>query len=91
MLIFLLLGIQATTLPDIELRATVRARSLTIEKAGRASVEVTGGGQDIVAVEGPEANGRKRINNPVFTVRIEGRIADPQRPEQTDAPGPNGQ
>jgi hypothetical protein len=90
-MISLLLGLQTATLPEIELRATVRARSLTIEKAGRASVEVTGGGQNIVAVEEPKANGRKRISTPAYDVRIEGRIADPQLPGPKETPGLNEQ
>ncbi len=35
-----------STPPDIELRATVRARSLTIEKQGDARVSVTGNGRN---------------------------------------------
>lgn len=78
MIAVLLFALQAASPPDIELRATVRARSLTIEKAGSAKVDVTADGQNVVSIEGPKANGRKRIANPVFNVDIEARIADPQ-------------
>ena len=77
MIVFLLAALQATPLPDIELRATVRARSLTIEKRGAAEVTVTADGRNVVAVEGPKANGRKRIDKPAYRVDIEARIADP--------------
>ncbi len=66
-----------STPPDIELRATVRARSLTIEKQGDARVSVTGNGRNLVDVEAPRANGRKTIRNPEIKVNIEARIADP--------------
>lgn len=89
MMIFLLLGLQAATPPDIELRANVRARTLIIEKAGRASVTVTAGGQNVVSIEGPKANGRKRINNPVYQVNIEARVADPQVAPQSETPRPD--
>lgn len=81
MMLFLLLALQAAPPPDIELRATVRARSLTIEKAGEASVVVTANGQNLVSVEGPKGNGRKRIANPNFKVNIEARIVDPPPPQ----------
>lgn len=89
MVTFLLLALQAATPPDIELRANVRARTLIIENAGRASVTVTAGGQNVVSIEGPKANGRKRINNPVYEVNIEARVADPQVAPQPEAPRPD--
>ena len=85
MTLLLLMALQAASPPDIEFRATVRARSLVIEKAGNAQVRVTGG-EELVAIEGPKANGRKRINNPVFNVDIEARIAAPQGAVASDPP-----
>lgn len=76
-MLILLLALQAASQPDIELRATVRARSLIVEKAGDAGVSVTADGRNLVFVEGPRANGRKLIANPVYRVNIEGRIANP--------------
>ena len=89
MTIVLLLALQAASPPDIELRATVRARTLTIEKAGKAEVTVTAGDQNVVSIEGPQTNGRARIANPVFNVNIEARIADPQGPPQSNIPQPD--
>lgn len=79
MIAVLLFALQAAPPADIELRATVRARSLTIEKAGTARVDVHSDGRNLVSVEGPKANGRKRIANPAFTVDIQARIADPSQ------------
>lgn len=78
MSVFLLLALQAASPADIELRATVRARTLVIEKAGRANVTVTADGQNIISIKGPKANGRKRISNPVYDVDIQARILNPQ-------------
>lgn len=89
MVIFLFVAAQAASPADIELRATVRARSMTIEKQGNAQVQVTADGQNIVSVEAPKANGRKRINNPVVNVNIEARIADPRFVIQPETPPPN--
>ena len=38
---------------------------------------MTADGRNVVAVEGPKANGRKRIDKPAYRVDIEARIADP--------------
>ena len=78
MMLILLFALQAASPPDIKLHATVRARSLTIEKSGTAEVNVHADGKNVVAIEGPKANGRARVANPVFNVNIEARIADPQ-------------
>jgi hypothetical protein len=72
--------------PDIELRATVRARSLTIEKQGEARVSVTASGRNLVDVQAPRANGRKTIPNPEVKVNIEARIADPLRLPEGSTP-----
>ena len=89
MMVFFLFALQAASPPDIEFRATVRARSVTIEKAGSAEVEVTAGGQNVVSIEGPRANGKKRLNNPVFNVNIEARIADPRGAPGAALPPPD--
>lgn len=77
----------AAPAPDIEIGARVRARSLTIERKGEASLtlhtEPDGG--NIVEVEAPEANGRRTIRNVVVDVRAEARIADPSKPAQVEA------
>jgi hypothetical protein len=78
----LLLALQSATPPDIELRATVRARSLTIQKSGTAEVRATANDENVVVIEGPKPNGRKRINNPAFNVDIQVRIADPLATQQ---------
>lgn len=85
-MLILLLALQAASPPDIELRATVRARSLTIEKSGTAEVRVNANGRNIMAIEGPKANGRARIANPVFNVNIEARIADQQAAPSSPPP-----
>ena len=92
MVFFLFVAAQAAAPADIDLRASVRARSLTIEKHGTASVQVTADGQNVVSVEAPKADGRKRINNPVINVNIQARIADPRlatRPETRGRTGPD--
>lgn len=81
-MLFLLFAFQAAAQADIELSATVQARSLTIEKAGAAAVNVSVNGPSGVAVHGPKANGRKRLENPVFTVKIEAWSADPSATPQ---------
>jgi hypothetical protein len=86
MMLSLLFALQAAAMPDIELRATVRARSLTIEKAGTAKVDVTAGGENLVSIEGPKANGRKRIANPVYNVHIEARLADGRAAPRPETP-----
>ena len=90
MLLLLLLqaGAQA---PDIELNADIRARSVTIEKQGEASLKVTTSpdGGNLVNVQAPKANGRKTLKNVNVKVRAEARIADPQRAPKNnpDQPG----
>lgn len=66
--------------PDIELQARVRARSLTIQKRGDASLTIhtdPDGGDNLVEVQAPKANGRKTIRNVDITLRAEANIADP--------------
>ncbi|WP_344707630.1 hypothetical protein [Sphingomonas swuensis] len=74
----LMLALQvAATPPDIEIKATVRARSLTIEKAGRAEVRVSAGDRNVVDIQGPAPNGRKQIRNPAYTVDIRAHVVEP--------------
>jgi hypothetical protein len=83
MLVLSLLLLQASaTLPDIELNANVRARSVTIEKQGNASLAVTTepSGGNVVDVQAPKANGRKSLRNIEVKLRAEARIADPAQP-----------
>lgn len=86
MVLFLIVAAQAAAPADIEFQATVRARSLTIEKQGTASLQVTADGQNLVSIEAPKAEGKKRINNPVINVNIEARIADPRSAPQPERP-----
>ena len=92
MLLLLLLQASAQA-PDIELNATVRARQVTIEKKGDASLTVRtepDGGGNVVDVRAPKANGRKTLRNVEVDIRAEARIADPgqvtERPEENLAP-----
>ena len=75
MLLLLLLQ-SASGLPDIELNATVSARSVTIEKQGTASLSVTSDpeGGNIVNVSAPKGNGRQILRNVDVKVRAEARI-----------------
>jgi hypothetical protein len=79
MLFFLLLQAAAAQAPDIQFNANVRARSVTIEKQGNASLTVTTSpeGGNVVDVRAPKANGRKSLRNVEVNVRAEGRIGDP--------------
>jgi hypothetical protein len=74
--LFALLQVAASA-PDIAFNATIRARSLTIQKQGEARLTVTADGENVVDVQAPKANGRKRIANPEIKVKVEARIADP--------------
>lgn len=80
MLLSLLLAQGATSLPDIEINTTIRARSLTIQQRGDASVTIRSEpeGANLVDVQAPKANGRATIRNVAVDVRAEARIADPQ-------------
>jgi len=87
-MIFLMLAAQATaTLPDIELKADVRARSVTVEKQGEARLSLTTQpeGANIIDVQAPKANGRKTLRNVRINVRAEARIGDPQQARQGKA------
>jgi hypothetical protein len=91
MMLTLILLLQSTAasaqpLPDIELNANVRARSVTIEKQGNARLTVTTSpdGGNVVDVRAPRANGRKTLRNVNAAVKAEARIADPAQPRQNN-------
>ena len=81
MLFLLLQTAPAPQTPDIELRAHVTAKSVTIEKQGDASLTVRAGpdGGSAVKIEAPRANGRKTIENVTVDVDAKAMIADPNR------------
>ena len=93
--IFMLLQ-AAAPLPDIELNADVRARSVRIEKKGDAQLTVTtspDGGGNIVDVRAPEGNGARTLRNVRVNVRAEARIGDPlqssrNNPDSAETPPP---
>lgn len=74
----------AQHLPDIELNADVRARSVTIEKKGDARLAVTTSpdGGNVVDVRAPEADGRRSLRNVKVSVRAKARIGEPAQAPQ---------
>lgn len=81
MLVSLLLLQAAAQMPDLELRANVRARSLTIHKQGDAklAIRTSPEGADVVDVRAPKANGRKTIRDINVHVRAEAKIGKSQQ------------
>ena len=77
--LLVLLQAGAPQAPDIELFAHARARSVTIEKQGNASLTVRAEppGSNVVDVRAPKTNGRKTLRNIEVDVHAEARIADP--------------
>lgn len=90
MLMALLLA-QAASLPDIEIKAQVQARSLTFEKRGHADLTIRAEpeGANIVEVHAPRASGRKTIRNVAVSVSAEARIAEPPLNVSSTATPPN--
>ena len=86
MMLLLILAQVATAAPDIELNATIRARSVTIEKQGNASLTVTTSpdGGNLVDVRAPKANGRKKLRNVEVKVDAQARIGDPAQAPQNN-------
>lgn len=84
LLSLIVLAQAAAALPpaDIEIKARVTARELRIHKQGRAALTVRGNGENLLKIDAPSANGRKRIANPRINVDVQVRIAG------TDAPRP---
>ena len=80
-MILLMLAIQsAAPAPDVQLRATVQARSVTIEKHGQArlTVHAEPDAGSVVDLQAPRANGRKTIKNVSVTVDAKAVLADPR-------------
>ncbi len=90
LLLFQAAAASPQALPDIELNAHVRARSVTIEKQGEATLTVRTEpeGANLVDVQAPKANGRKTLRNVDVTVRAEARIGEPGQASQKDAERP---
>ena len=78
------------TAPDIELGVHARARSVTIEKKGEASLTVRTEpeGENVVNVRAPKANGRRTLRNVEVNVHAQARIADPQQAPQNNPDQP---
>ena len=76
--------------PDMELVARAGARSVTIEKQGKASltIQTEPDGGNVVDVRAPRANGRKTLRNVEVEVRAEARIGDPAEPPRNNAEPP---
>jgi hypothetical protein len=74
MLLLTLLAAQAATPPDISIKATVQARSMTVEQSGSSRVTVTANGQEVVSSKGAGDGGRRRVSNPRLRVDIEARV-----------------
>ena len=81
MLFLLLMQAAVQQAPDIQFNARVRARSVTIEKQGNASLTVRTEpeGNNVVDIRAPKANGRKTLPNVEATVNVEARIGDPKQ------------
>ncbi|WP_144037371.1 hypothetical protein [Sphingomonas sp. TZW2008] len=65
----------AMTLPDVELRAQVRAKSVLVEQRGtsRLSVRAEPDGGSVVRVQAPPA--QRTLNNVTVTVDAAARVA----------------
>ena len=90
MMLLLILAQAAAPAPDIQLNATIRAKSVTIEKKGDASLTVTTDpdGGNLVDVRAPKANGRKKLRNVEVKVDAQARIGDPAAPSQNNQAQP---
>ncbi len=91
MLLLIIAQAAAAQAPDIELSAKVRARSVVIEKQGKAELTVTTSpdGGNVVEVKAPKANGRGTLRNVEVTVDAAARIGDPaQEPENNNREQP---
>ncbi|MDB5694576.1 MAG: hypothetical protein JWN21_119 [Sphingomonas bacterium] len=69
------LALQAAALPDIQLRAEVRAKSVTVEQRGtsRLSVYAEPDGGSTVQVQAPPT--AAKLDNVVITIDAKARIA----------------
>lgn len=89
-MIALFLALQAAPVPDIELRATIEARSVRIEKRGEARLEVSASPDagSLVKVEAPRANGARTLRNVRVEVDAEARIGDKSSDPATETAPP---
>ena len=89
-MIVLLLALQAAPPPDIELHATLQARSVTIEKRGEARLEVHASPDagSLVKVEAPKAEGRTTLRDVRVAVDAEARIGKEVATPATEPPPP---
>jgi hypothetical protein len=85
-----LLFVAQAALPDIQIGATVEARSLTIEQQGQAKLEVHAkpDAGSLVRVNAPRANGARRLNNVRIEVLGEARIGAASTGPETSAAEP---
>lgn len=74
--------------PDIALDIRVSARSVRIQRDGEASLVVRAGPDSVVAVEAPDAEGRRRLRNVEVRINAEARIADPAAAQPSQEPPP---
>ena len=89
-MIAVLLAVQAAALPDIQIGATVEARSMRIEKKGEAKLEVRADPDSgsAVKIAAPKADGAKALRNVRVTVDAQARLGTPQPASATAAPEP---
>ena len=99
MLLLILAQAAVATAPDIELHATIDAKSVRIEKQGTAklAVQASPDAGSLVKVEAPKANGAKTLHDVHVTVdaaaklsgnaSIDAEMGQPP-PEATTAPQP---
>ena len=76
--LFFLFQAAATQAPDIELNVNLRARSMTIERAGEAKLKVRGegpGNRVDVRVE-PKAEGRTELRDVTVDLRVQASVEE---------------
>ncbi|HEY0414357.1 MAG TPA: hypothetical protein VGD66_14575 [Allosphingosinicella sp.] len=84
-MLFLLLLQAASPAPDIELNVHARARQVTIEQQGRATLQVHAepdGGSRAEAKVRPQAQGRRQLRNVTVDIHAEASLADPAQNRQ---------
>lgn len=90
MLMLAILALQAAVLPDVSLKATVDARSLTVEQRGAARLDVVASPDagSLVKVVAPPVNGRRTTRDVRVEVDAEARIANDLHGAATPDAGP---
>ena len=90
MIVALLAALQSvpSTMPDIELHATIDAESVRIEKQGKATLEVHADPDagSIVKADAPRANGATTLRNVRVKVDAEARISGGAKAKVSEAP-----